>query len=438
MIHSSLLPSWKESIAGEWPWIPLEELCDLIVDCPHSTPEYVDWSGYLCARTHDFATGSLQIQNVGHVSKETYEERTARAVPCYGDLIYSREGSIHGIAAQIPRDAKICLGQRTVLIRPSPDRANHLYILYWLNSNQVRSYVDGHKTGSAAPRINLPTIRALPVAVPPLSVQHAIGSVLGTLDEKIELIHRMNETLEALAKALFKSWFIDFDPVRAKIAGRAPIGMDAATAALFPTAMDGERPAGWADASIYEAAAVTYGAPFASALFNTQRRGKPLVRIRDLKDEEPQVWTTEQHSKGVLIEPGDILVGMDGEFRAHVWGGDEAWLNQRVCLFKPRPGFCTAFVQHAIVAPLALVEATETATTVIHLGKSDIDKFKFVMPTRQVLDAFKRSAQPWLDLIVSNKRESRTLAQLRDLLLPRLLSGELRIRDAEREVGKVA
>jgi type I restriction enzyme S subunit len=129
---------------------------------------------------------------------------------------------------------------------------------------------------------------------------------------------------------------------------------------------------------------------------------------------------------------------MDGEFRAHVWGGDEAWLNQRVCLFKPRPDFCTAFVQHAIVAPLALVEATETATTVIHLGKSDIDKFKFVMPTRQVLDAFKRSAQPWLDVIVSNKRESRTLAQLRDLLLPRLLSGELRVRDAEREVGRVA
>jgi type I restriction enzyme, S subunit len=193
----------------------------------------------------------------------------------------------------------------------------------------------------------------------------------------------------------------------------------------------GQIPKGWEVRSIYVIADVIYGAPFASSLFNSEGLGQPLIRIRDLSDESPGVWTTEIHQKAYKVRPGDIVVGMDGEFRAYLWGGTEAWLNQRVCAFVPKAGYSAAFVRNSIIAQLAHVEATETATTVIHLGKSDIDRFLSVLPTPQLLAAFNAVCQPWYDRIVLAKQESRTLALLRDTLLPKLISGELRINHAE-------
>jgi type I restriction enzyme S subunit len=150
------------------------------------------------------------------------------------------------------------------------------------------------------------------------------------------------------------------------------------------------------------AADVIYGAPFSSAKFNKERIGKPLIRIRDLADEAPEVFTPEQHPKGYLVKPGDIVVGMDGEFRAHLWGGEEALLNQRVCVFAPKPGFSAPFVLNSIVV-------------------SD----------EKTLGAYNQAAEPLFKRIVLNKQESRTLAALRDALLPKLLSGELRVPEAQ-------
>jgi type I restriction enzyme S subunit len=239
----------------------------------------------------------------------------------------------------------------------------------------------------------------------------------------------MNQTLEAIAWSIFKDWFVDFGPTRAKAEGRVPY-LDRDLWSLFPGRLDDEeKPEGWGLRSIYEVAEVIYGVPFASAQFNTERLGEPLIRIRDLAAESPGVWTPEVHPKGYKVCKGDIVVGMDGEFRAYVWGGEEAWLNQRVCVFVPKPGFSAAFVRNSIIAPLAHVEETETATTVIHLGKADIDRFLIVMPQTGIIPAFNNLAQPLYDRIVANKCESRTLARTRDLLLPKLISGEIRIRD---------
>ena len=134
--------------------------------------------------------------------------------------------------------------------------------------------------------------------------------MLGALDDKIELNRRMNATLEAMARALFQSWFVDFDPVRAKLDGRQPTGLDPATAALFPNEFEdselGPIPKGWLVGSVYEIADVIYGAPFASRLFNGNGNGIPLLRIRDLVDEKPEVATTEIPPKGYLVQPGDV------------------------------------------------------------------------------------------------------------------------------------
>lgn len=137
------------------------------------------------------------------------------------------------------------------------------------------------------------------------------------------------------------------------------------------------------------------------------------------------------------MRPGDIVVGMDGEFRAYLWGGVEAWLNQRICVFKPKSDWSAALVRNAIIQPLGHVEATEAATTVIHLGKADIDQFKVVLPVPAVADRFNKLCQPWYDRIVKGKQESRTLAALRNALLPTLISGELRVRAAGFSIERV-
>lgn len=285
--------------------------------------------------------------------------------------------------------------------------------------------------GSAQPILNKSAFSELWLSCPPIHMQKRIVDTLGSLDDRITLLRETNATLEAIAQTLFKSWFVDFDPVRAKSEGRAPEGMDEETAALFPDSFEeselGMVPRGWRTDSIYEVAQVIYGAPFASSKFNSNKIGRGLIRIRDLKNEAPGVFTEEVHPKGYMVQSGDIVVGMDGEFRAYLWGGEPSWLNQRCCVFQPIKDISTAYIRFSIMPLLAAVEASETATTVIHLGKNDIDRFRVIVPTEAVLKAFGEIANPLYEKIVESKQMATNLASLRDTLLPRLISGQLRV-----------
>ena len=255
--------------------------------------------------------------------------------------------------------------------------------------------------------------------------------MLGTLDDKIELNRRMNETLEEVARALFKSWFVDFEPVRAKIEGRwrrgeSLPGMPAELYDLFPGRLVGsevgEVPEGWEVRGLGEVAMVIYGAPFSSKRFNNSGTGLPLIRIRDLTTQNPTVFTDEQHPKGQLITPGDIVVGMDGEFKAHIWKGPTAWLNQRVCHFKPRSGVPGLFLLEALIRPLADIERAKVGTTVIHLGKADIDSIRLNFPSTEVFDAFHHLTRPIAEHMLAGSLEIRILTAQRDALLPHLVS----------------
>lgn len=345
----------------------------------------------------------------------------------------TQSADLLGAVARLPADhAPGRLTQDTVKLEPNaPDVP--LDYLYWvLRTPQYRSYCRSHATGTTNLGLARDDFLAFPAPEPSPS-QLRIVSTLSAVEEKIELNRRLSETLEAIASALFKSWFVDFDPVRAKAEGRDP-GLPAPLVDLFPARLVdselGKIPEGWKVGSIYEVADVIYGAPFSSARFNSDKVGDPLIRIRDLPGEAPSVWTPEVHPNGYKVCPGDIVVGMDGEFRAYLWGGAEGWLNQRLCVFKPKPRSSAAFVRNAIIRPLAEVEATETATTVIHLGKADIDRFRPVLPSPSVASSFATFCQPWYDRIVNAKQETRRLTALRDLLLPTLISGKLRMKDA--------
>lgn len=292
-----------------------------------------------------------------------------------------------------------------------PSQNYHLKFLYYLLKNLK---LDKLNSDSAVPGLNRDNAYSQTFYLPPLDEQRKIAGVLSALDDKIELNNKINRNLEAQAQAIFKSWFIDFEPFKN---------------GKFIDSELGKIPEGWKVESIYSISEVIYGAPFSSNLFNNKQLGTPIIRIRDLPNEASNTYTTESHPKGYLIKQGDIVVGMDGEFKAYLWGGDNAWLNQRICVFKSKLNISTAFVMFSIVPLLNEVERSELATTVIHLGKNDIDRFKIILPKLNILKEFNRISIPIFDAIIKNKRESQRLAQLRDTLLPKLMSGEVNTSD---------
>jgi type I restriction enzyme, S subunit len=392
--------------------------------------------GVPIVRVGDVRNGRIATADPLRVSP-TIESAYSRTRLSGGELILTLVGTV-GEAAIVPEALAGWNTARAVAVIPIRKEIGSYWIQIVLRTPAVRSIISSRLNTTVQATLNLRDVAQLPILLPPQREREAITHILGTLDDKIELNRRMNETLEAMARTLFKSWFMDFDPVRAKAEGRDPCipkSLDRLFPNRFKDSERGDIPEGWDVRSIYDIADVVYGAPFASSQFNAEGFGVPLLRIRDLVDESPGIWTPEIHQKGYRIQPGSIVVGMDGEFRAYLWGGSEAWLNQRLCVFVPRGNFSAVFVRNSIIEPLARVEATETATTVIHLGKNDIDQFSVLVPKDAVLTAFNQICQPWYDRIVVGKRESRTLSSIRDALLPKLLSGEIRVRDAEKIAG---
>ncbi|MFQ2336340.1 restriction endonuclease subunit S [Aeromonas dhakensis] len=360
-----------------------------------------------------------------------------------GDVVFSRRGDVTRNALIEAHQAGWLCGTGCLKVRlGSQTQASAKFISYCLRLPETKDWLVRHAVGATMPNLNTSILSAVPILLPELPVQQSIANILGCLDERIDLLRETNATLEAIVQALFKSWFVDFDPVHARARGEQLAGLAPEVAALFPNSFEeselGMVPKGWKFGHIYDAATVIYGAPFASKRFNTERKGLPLIRIRDLKNETPGVYTDEVHPKGYLTQPGDIVVGMDGEFRAYLWGGQPAWLNQRVCVFKPISGHSSAFIHYTIKPQLAAVEATEIATTVIHLGKNDIDRFSALIPDVGVIRAFSDVANPFYAQIIENKQKAQTLANLRDTLLPRLISGQLRLPDTEQQLKDLA
>lgn len=418
------------------PW-PVARLGDCIVTNDETVSPKNAWT-YI----HYLDTGNItknRIDEIQHlvVDEDKIPTRARRKVQA-GDIVYStvRPNQRHyGLLKDIPENLLASTG--FVVIRGKEGVAHTDFVYWLLAQDHIVDYLQAiaeHST-SAYPSIRPSDIEAIEFPLPPLEEQRRIARILGALDAKIELNRRMSKTLEEMARALFQSWFVDFDPVRAKMEGR-DTGLPCYLADLFPDRLVdsemGEIPEGWVHETIYRFANIIYGAPFASNQFNTENEGVPLIRIRDLSTHNPKVSTQQIHKKGHLINPSDIVVGMDGAFRLEVWKGPTSWLNQRVCHFEPKPRIPTLFLVGALQEPLAFFERGKVGTTVIHLGKADLDTIRLLWPSQEILDTFAEMGEPLLEEAVAEIRASHTLARLRDALLPKLISGEIRVGYVER------
>ena len=237
----------------------LESICLMVVDCPHATPKWTD-SGVVVLRNQNIKAGRLDLSKPSFTDEEHYKGRTKRAIPKAGDIVITREAPM-GDVCLIPEGLRCCLGQRQVLLRPDPRKVDARFLLFALQSPYIQFQIGWNEgTGSTVSNLRIPVLESLKIPTPPMSLQVEIATTLAALDDRITLLRETNATLEAIAQALFKSWFVDFDPVRAKLEGRAPEGMEEATAALFPDGFEesalGLVPRGWRNVSLKEVVSI--------------------------------------------------------------------------------------------------------------------------------------------------------------------------------------
>jgi len=285
------------------------------------------------------------------------------------------------------------------------------FLYYAFTSPEMIRWMDNHTSGSAYPAVNLSTLKHAEILVPPLKIQKKIGRILHNIDEKIETNKRINEILEEMAHALFKSWFVEYESYED-----------------FKDSELGEIPEDFEVKNLVDIADVIYGYSFSSDKFNEEGEGMPVIRIRNLPDNETDKYSPEEFKDKYRIEAGDVLAGMDGEFRPHIWKGPEAGLNQRVCKFEGKePLYSEIYLWNVVRKPLYKLEKSKTGTTVVHLGKKDIDQIKIAVPDEDSLRRFNEILRPFYQEMINRKQENRKLEDMRDTLLPKLMSGEIRV-----------
>lgn len=294
--------------------------------------------------------------------------------------------------------------------------------------------------GSANPTLNRNHVHPIETAWPPLQEQKAIAKLLGTVDDKIELNRQMNQTLEGIARALFKSWFVDLDSVRAKAEGGEPAlhrRLAEPPPYSFDTIEDREVPKGWTVLGLDKTGRFLNG--LALQKFPPQAdRFLPVIKIAQLRTEDTSDAdkASADLTPEYIVEDGDVLFSWSGSLECVLWAGGRGALNQH--LFKVTsdtyPKWFYYLWIHAHLPEFRLI-ASGKATTMGHIQRGHLSAAKVLVPPPELLKEMDRFLAPLIDRIINLKLASRTLAAIRDALLPQLISGELRVSDAERIVG---
>ncbi len=368
--------------------------------------EYVD-KGTPVLNVKNLGYGQTINDKLDHVNENTTNRLFMHLLKT-GDIVFGRKGAVDRHAYITDDEKGWMQGSDCIRLRILCESFNPRFLSYYFMTKKHRQFMEmmcSH--GTTMSSLNQKILEQITIPYLDRKVQDTIVSILQGIDDRIANNKKINQNFLQQMESLYKAWFIDYVP------------------------FEGKRPSDWIKSDIYTIADIIYGAPFASKLFNTDGEGIPIIRIRDLKEQSFVTYTTEKHPKGHLIQPGDIVVGMDGEFRPYIWGNTTAWLNQRVCIFDNKRPKGKAFVLFTIKPLLYRIEQTQVATTVIHIGKKDFDAFEFFLPDENTLERFDEITSPMIERIVGNRLENKRLSELRDCLLPKLMSGELDVSEIE-------
>lgn len=376
----------------------LEELCVLIVDCEHKTAP-TQPTGYPSIRTPNIGKGRFILDGVNRVSEETYRAWTRRAVPQEGDLIMAREAPV-GNVARVPAGLQPCLGQRTLLIRPEPSKVDSAYLAYLLLGPDVQNAIHAQTNGATVPHLNMEDVRRLSLPpLPPLSEQRRISGILSAYDDLIENCERRIKVLDEMARAIYREWFVEF-----RYPGHADVP-------LVETEV-GKVPSGWQVRLLGDVLQLNYG----KALKADQRRGGPIPVFASS-------GIVGWHDEALTSGPG-IVLGRKGNVGSVFWSDfdffviDTAYyvtsnLPLRFWYFD-LPG--KNFINGDAAVP--------------GLSRNQAYALRTLVPPPDLLKRFDQLAASLIAPASNLQRMAENLREARDLLLPRLLSGQLSVAEA--------
>ena len=397
-------------------WSTLEEVAD-VIDSLHKTPTYSEF-GLPMVRATDVRYGDLNLTQSIKVNENTFVEFSRRYKPTLNDIIITRVGVNYGTTTRV-KNTGFCLGQNIAAIVPKKIDPRYLYAV--LNSKLIWKQIKAVTVGSTQATLSLKAINALKIPRFDKNSEDTIAAILSALDDRITLLRETNATLEAIAQALFKSWFVDFDPVHAKMQGSQPEGMDEQTAALFPDSFEeselGLVPAGWKVARFEE--------------FITR------IPVGKKYDQKTALLTGEipildQGKSGIIGYHNDCAgVNSSLEKPVVVFANHTCYMRlitfpfsaiQNVLPFKGR-NVETVWAYYATKDRVTFSEYKG------HYPEFAIEKA--ILPSKELTTIFKTTIFPLLERTRLNEVQLKTLADLRDTLLPRLISGQLRVGDVD-------
>lgn len=367
----------------------------VLYDCPHSTaPD--EGEGYPLIRTPNVGKGRLILDGVHRVSREVYDLRNKRAIPQENDIIFAREAPA-GNAAVIVKDQFVCLGQRTVLIRPNPQMVDSHYLTYYLLAPQQQTKLLGYSHGATVGHVNIPDLAKLPVVLPELSKQKAIAGIIELYDNLIETNNKRIKVLEQMAKNLYKEWFVRF---------RFP-GHESTS---FETGI----PKDW---EIKKVKDIVKRLPFGRLYKteDTETEGKVIV-IDQSQDE--YVGFHNDAPSHVATKDSPIVLFGDHSCKQQLMTRPFS-LSENVVPFVGKEGILTTYLYYLIHR---IVETTEYKR-----HWSEFVAKKVVIAPVELQRQYVETVNPWIALIQYYSDQNRKLIKQRDLLLPRLMSGKLEV-----------
>ncbi|WP_217518769.1 restriction endonuclease subunit S [Vibrio metschnikovii] len=425
-------------MTSDWFKLTLGDVCEKITDGAHKSPKSVD-DGKPMASVKDLTRFGVDLSNARKISKEDFDDLVQQGCkPHVGDVLIAKDGnSALDTVCTVDSEIDAVLLSSVAILRPDPEMLDSNFLKYYFCSPQVIDYLKTNFiSGVAIPRVVLRDFRKAEINLPPLSIQRKISQCLSSIDNKIFSNTQTNQTLEQMAQAIFKSWFVDFDPVKAKMNGEQPEGMDAVTASLFPEKLDSETgiPVGWSQGIIEDIAKL-------NAKSWTKKNQPEQVHYVDLANTKNGVIETvttydfdEAPSRARrVLNSGDTIVGTvrPGNRSFAFIGETEQPLTGSTgfAVLSPKEEFWTSFVYLATTNDDAIDEYARLADGGAYpaIKPVVVADTPCVIPTTDIAQKFWQLTGAMLKKAHQNRLENEELAKLRDTLLPKLLSGDIEL-----------
>lgn len=416
----------------------LGELCTKITDGSHYSPkEVVD--GIPMYSVKDMTAYGFSDKSVKRISAEEYESLVkADCTPKVNDVLIAKDGSVLKHVFAIESEFEGALLSSIAILRPDTNQVEPDFLVYALQDPILRNDVlSNYVSGSGVPRIVLKDFKNISIRTPGLSLQKSISKLLKALDRKIQVNTAISQSLEDLAQSIFKSWFIDFDPVKAKIAGEKPVGMEDATAALFPDSLQesvqGLIPSGWSVSGLDTFAKQRKTLAKAAALNSStnyvglEHLPRNSLFFRTWGDAEKVVSTKAQ------FEKNDILFGkLRPYFHKVAVAPVDGVCSTDIVVIQNCEGKADAFTSCLVSSKefINFVSNRASGTRMPRTTWGDMCDYKIAYAGPEIINRFNEILEPLFELALEVSLNSNSLEEIRDYLLPRLMSEELQIPDA--------